>query len=242
MRTLKDLQSKNLRRRRGQNRHAAIERQPAHPRADHQSLAHAQGGHHEFEAFARDILQSITEKPISFEVFSDEFPEMRRQALKINGLGEKCLCQNSHHQHARRIVAAAHPRTGQRRREAQHHRHAHRGTGAGRRAGVASQGAGRRFRVCRSHRRHRAWIRFRSCASAKKSWPDLPQAELLWASVREVLNIFQADECGCEIVTVPHDILNKALKLVGIGSEGNVARHRENVCRRREGGGIFVVI
>jgi transaldolase len=43
-----------------------------------------------------------------------------------------------------------------------------------------------------------------------------PKAELLWASVREVLNIFQADECGCQIVTVPHDILSKALKLTGM--------------------------
>ena len=38
----------------------------------------------EFEAFARDILQSITVKPVSFEVFSDEFSEMKRQAMKIN--------------------------------------------------------------------------------------------------------------------------------------------------------------
>ncbi len=37
----------------------------------------------DYEAFARDILQTIKAKPISFEVFSDEFPEMRRQALKI---------------------------------------------------------------------------------------------------------------------------------------------------------------
>jgi transaldolase len=43
-----------------------------------------------------------------------------------------------------------------------------------------------------------------------------PRAELLWASVREVLNIFQAEECGCHIVTVPHDILNKAAKLLGL--------------------------
>jgi len=43
-----------------------------------------------------------------------------------------------------------------------------------------------------------------------------PKAELLWASVREVLNIFQADECGCHIVTVPHDILSKAIKLAGV--------------------------
>ena len=39
----------------------------------------------DFEAFARDILQGITGKPISLEVFSDEFSEMKRQALKING-------------------------------------------------------------------------------------------------------------------------------------------------------------
>jgi transaldolase len=44
----------------------------------------------------------------------------------------------------------------------------------------------------------------------------LPQAELLWASVREVLNIFQAADCGCHIVTVPHDILAKASKLGGL--------------------------
>jgi transaldolase len=50
----------------------------------------------------------------------------------------------------------------------------------------------------------------------KKILKDLPAAELLWASVREVLNIFQANDCGCEIVTVPHDILNKALKLAGM--------------------------
>ena len=53
--------------------------------------------------------------------------------------------------------------------------------------------------------------------AVNKILAGLPQAELLWASVREVLNIFQADECGCKIVTVPHDILNKAMKLVGIG-------------------------
>ena len=38
----------------------------------------------EFEAFARDILETVTVKPLSLEVFSDEFPEMKRQAMKIN--------------------------------------------------------------------------------------------------------------------------------------------------------------
>ena len=43
----------------------------------------------------------------------------------------------------------------------------------------------------------------------------LPKAELLWASVREVLNVFQAASCGCHIVTVPHDILKKLVELGG---------------------------
>src|SRR6516164_992875 len=37
----------------------------------------------DYERFAREVLQEVKIKPISFEVFSDEFPEMRRQALKI---------------------------------------------------------------------------------------------------------------------------------------------------------------
>ena len=41
------------------------------------------------------------------------------------------------------------------------------------------------------------------------------KAELLWASTREVLNIFQAEEAGCAIITVPHDILGKAAKMLG---------------------------
>jgi transaldolase len=44
---------------------------------------------------------------------------------------------------------------------------------------------------------------------------DLPKAELLWASVREVLNVFQAAACRCHIVTVPHDILKKFVELAG---------------------------
>jgi transaldolase len=44
---------------------------------------------------------------------------------------------------------------------------------------------------------------------------QLPKAELLWASVREVINLLQAEECGCHIVTVTHDVLNKAMKMWG---------------------------
>jgi transaldolase len=43
----------------------------------------------------------------------------------------------------------------------------------------------------------------------------VPNTELLWASVREVLNVFQAAACGCDIVTVPHEILKKLFELCG---------------------------
>jgi transaldolase len=52
----------------------------------------------------------------------------------------------------------------------------------------------------------------RACAALCESQP---KGELLWASTREVLNIFQAEECGCKIITVPHDILAKAAKGIG---------------------------
>jgi transaldolase len=52
--------------------------------------------------------------------------------------------------------------------------------------------------------------------AAKALLAEQPKAELLWASVREALNIFQAEACGCEIVTVPFDVLSKAIKMYGM--------------------------
>jgi transaldolase len=170
----------------------------------------------DFEAFAKDILQSITVKPISLEVFSDEFPEMRRQALKINGWAKnvyvKIPITNTRGESSLSLVRDL----------------AHEGVKLNvtailtqeQVAGVAqalnpkvpavvSVFAGRIADTGVDPMPH--------LREAKKKLAGLPQAELLWASVREVLNIFQADACGCDIVTVPHDILNKALKLAGIG-------------------------
>ncbi|MFC1465707.1 MAG: transaldolase [Candidatus Brachytrichaceae bacterium NZ_4S206] len=168
----------------------------------------------DFEAFARDILQSIRDKPISLEVFTDEFPEMRRQALKIAGWapnvyvkipitntrGESSLplVQDLAAQgvklnvtailtldQVRGVAAALNPQV----------------------PAVVSVFAGRIADTGVD-----PMPIMREC---KRLLAPLPRAELLWASVREVLNIFQAEECGCAIVTVPHDILGKALKLVG---------------------------
>jgi len=169
----------------------------------------------DFEAFARDILQSITDKPISFEVFSDEFPEMRRQAMKISSWGKnvyvKIPVTNTRSESSAplirdlaadgmnlnvtaiatpeqvdEVVAALHPKT----------------------PAVVSLIAGR---IADSGLDPMPQMR-----ATKKKLAALPHAELLWASVREVLNIYQADECGCDIVTVPHDILHKAQRLAGV--------------------------
>ncbi|HUC84246.1 MAG TPA: transaldolase [Candidatus Acidoferrales bacterium] len=169
----------------------------------------------DFEAFARDILQSITVKPLSLEVFSDDFTEMKRQALKINGWGRnvyvKIPITNTRGESSlplirelaaegvklnvtailtldqvRGVAAALSPKVP-----------AVVSVFAGRIAdtGVDPMGI---------------------MVEGKRILSGLPQAELLWASVREVLNIFQANDCGCHIVTVPHDILGKALKMAGM--------------------------
>jgi transaldolase len=172
----------------------------------------------DYESFAKDALAFIKDKPISFEVFSDEFSEMKRQALKIrdwqqnvyvkipitNSRGEwsvpliKELAREKVQlnvtailtlKQVRGVAEVLHPDV----------------------PAVVSVFAGR---IADTGKDPEAIMR-----ASKELLADLPKAELLWASVREVLNIIQADNCGCDIVTVPHDILNKALNLVGMDLE-----------------------
>jgi transaldolase len=175
-------------------------------------------GIQDYESFAKDALAFIRDKPISFEVFSDEFSDMKRQALKIRDWQQnvyvKIPITNSRSQSSiplikelarekvqlnvtailtlkqvRDVAGALHPDV----------------------PAVVSVFAGR---IADTGKDPEAIMR-----ASNELLADLPKAELLWASVREVLNIIQADDCGCDIVTVPHDILNKALKLVGMDLE-----------------------
>ena len=75
------------------------------------------------------------------------------------------------------------------------------------------QRPGDRVGLCRAHRGHRPRSRA-GHAECLKHLASKPKAELLWASPRELLNIFQADEIGCHIITVSHDVLAK-LSLIG---------------------------
>jgi transaldolase len=168
----------------------------------------------DYEAFAKDILGVVTAKPISLEVFSDDLPEMRRQALKIASWGDnvyvKIPITNTRGESTVSLVRAlshdgvklnitALLTAGQVRQIAE--------ALADSVPAVVSVFAGRIADTgCDPEPIMRAGL----CLLEEK-----PFAELLWASVREVLNLFQADRCGCHIVTVPHDILSKALKMVG---------------------------
>jgi transaldolase len=170
----------------------------------------------DFEAFARDILQSITAKPISLEVFSDEFPEMKRQALKINGWAKnvyvKIPITNTRSESSLPLIKELANEGVKLNVTAILTLEQVEGVSKSLDAkipAVVSVFAGRIADT--------GVDPVSIMVESKKILKNLPQAELLWASVREVLNIFQANDCGCDIVTVPHDILAKAMKTSGVG-------------------------
>jgi transaldolase len=166
----------------------------------------------DYEAFARDILETVTHKPISLEVFSDEFSEMRRQALKINSWQEnvyvKIPITNTKHESAAPLIqelskegvkvnVTAILELAQVREIA--------AVLAKDVPSVISVFAGR---IADTGRDPLPLMR-----EALRILETLPCAELLWASCREVLNIKHAADCGAHIVTVPHDILTKAINM-----------------------------
>ena len=171
----------------------------------------------DYRAFCKDILTHIKDKPLSFEVFSDDFAEMERQAMEIASWGDnvyvKIPVTNTKRQscyalvkklgskgvkmnvtaimtlpQVRDVVAALNPTV----------------------PSYVSVFAGR--------------IADTGCdplpmmAAAVEMLKIAPAAELIWASPRELLNIFQADDIGCQVITVTNDILKK-LTLVGYDLE-----------------------
>jgi transaldolase len=168
-----------------------------------------------YEAFAKDILTSVTAKPISFEVFSDEFPEMRRQAFKIaswqKNVYVKIPITNTRGESSLPLVRQLAGEGVQLNITAILTLEQVRSTAEALNPVVPSVVSVFAGRIADTGRDPEPIMR--KCLALLEAQP---KAELLWASVREVLNIFQADDCGCQIVTVPHDILGKALKLAGL--------------------------
>ena len=167
----------------------------------------------DYEHFARQVLERIPDRPISFEVFSDEFSEMEKQARKIFAWGKnvyvKIPVTNTRKESSvdliRRLVSEGiqlnvtalmtstqaqviSPVLGA-------HVHSYISIFAGR---IADTG------------RDPMPI----MKKAVEIMAEFPNQELIWASPRELLNIFQADEVGCHVITVTHEVLKK-LPLVG---------------------------
>ena len=167
----------------------------------------------DYEAFARDILSEIRDRPISLEVFADEFGEMERQAQLINSWGPN--------------VYVKIPVTNTRREPALDliHRLSHDGirlnitailtldqvrtTAAALAGGAPSYVSVFAGRIADTGRDPVPLM-----AQAVEMVSIHPDMELIWASPRELLNIFQADSIGCHIITATPDVLQK-LTLVG---------------------------
>ena len=167
----------------------------------------------DYKAFAKEVLEAIPDRPISFEVFSDEFPEMERQARQIAAWGPnvyvKIPVTNTRSEPAygliRRLSEAGIKLnvtailTLEQVREVA-------AALAGGAPSVISVFAGRIADTGRDP--------VPLMAAAVEMIRPYAREELLWASPRELLNVFQADAIGCHIITATNDVLKK-LTLVG---------------------------
>ena len=167
----------------------------------------------DYEAFARDILESIPDRSISFEVFADDFAEMERQARKIASWGEnvyvKIPVTNTQAEPSfgliRRLTRAG----------VKINVTALLTLGQVRDVGEALKGGTEAYisvfagRIADTGRDPVPLM-----AAAVELVAPYPNIELIWASPRELLNVFQANAIGCHIITATSDILKK-LDLVG---------------------------
>jgi transaldolase len=167
----------------------------------------------DYRAFAKEALQAVPDKPISFEVLSDEFETMKSQAVEITSWGDnvyvKIPITNTRGESSTdvihdlcyagvRVNVTALLTLDQVREVAS--------AVAGGAPAFVSVFAGR--------------VADTGCdpvpimAAAVKALGSARNAELIWASPRELLNIFHAESVGCHVITVTHDILKK-LSLIG---------------------------
>lgn len=167
-----------------------------------------QAGLTDYEGFARDILKHIPDRPISFEVFSDDFDEMERQALKIAAWGSNVFVKipvtNTKAVSAapliKRLVA--------------------KGVQLNVTAILTAAQIDEVIGALKGTKHSYVSVfAGRIADTGRDPIPFITQAvtgcnkaggmEVIWASPRELLNIFQADEVGCHVITVTPDILKK---------------------------------
>jgi transaldolase len=170
-------------------------------------------GVNDYETFALRVLAAITDRPVSFEVFADDFPSMADQARAIANWGPnvnvKIPVSTTKGQSSNELIRALSSEGITLNITAIFTLDQVRGVASAldpSTPAIVSVFAGRIADTGVDPIPH-----MRAC---KEILASRPKAELLWASTRELLNIFHAEEAGCDIVTVPNEFLAK-LNLVG---------------------------
>jgi transaldolase len=170
-------------------------------------------GIRDYRAFCKDILISIKDKPLSFEVFSDDFKEMERQALEITSWGDnvyvKIPITNTKSETCYALVKKLAKEKVKLNVTALMTLDQVSHVVESLDASVPSYISIFAGRVADTGRDPLPMM-----SEALNRMKVNPLSELIWASPRELLNIFQADDIGCHVITVTNDILKK-LSLVG---------------------------
>jgi transaldolase len=162
----------------------------------------------DYEAFARDILKAIPDRPISLEVFSDDFAEMEIQARRIANWGEnvyvKIPVTNSQGESAIPLIRALAKAGVKQNVTALMTLAQVRDVSAALASGAAACISVFAGRIADTGRDPIPLM-----AAAVQILAIYRNIELIWASPREILNILHADQVGCHIITITHDLLKK---------------------------------
>ena len=167
----------------------------------------------DYKAFALEILSEIKEKSISFEVFSDDFDEMEKQALEIASWGDnvyvKLPITNTKGEPIYNLISKLANKKVKLNVTAIMTLEQVKNVVSNLNPSVPSYVSVFAGRIADTGRDPLPLMI--DCVNALKA---NPLAELIWASPRELFNIFQADQIGCQVITVTNDVLKK-LDLVG---------------------------
>ena len=162
----------------------------------------------DYVAFARSVLTEIRDLPISFEVFADEFAEMERQALSIASWGDNvfvkipiCNTKGASSLPLIHNLVAANVKLNVTAIMTEQQVASVSQVLSPSVPAIVSVFAGRIADTGRDP--------VPMMLSAVGLLAGNPNARLLWASPREVLNIYQAESCGCHIITVTKPLLDK---------------------------------
>jgi len=162
----------------------------------------------DYKAFCTDILKIVTQKPISFEVFSDDFEEMYRQALEISTWGRnvyvKIPITNTKAEPSKELVRKLTNRGIQVNVTALMTLEQVEDIASILNKDVPSYVSVFAGRIADTGRDPVPLMK-----EAVSILSTNPRAELIWASPRELLNIYHADSIGCQVITVTPDILMK---------------------------------